>query len=69
MRTLQRILPLVSAVFSTIVLVLLLLDLIRPNADIFLDEFVKGFLLVTCVLSSICGMLLISRRRRRERGY
>jgi len=66
-RTLHRVLPLVDAALCAVLLVLLLADLFWPGADIFLNGFVKVFLLVTCLLSSACGMLLVARRRRGQR--
>ncbi len=67
MKTLERLLPMIDAGLCGVTLLLLLADLIWPSGDIFLSEFVKALLLVTCLCSSACGMLLYARMRRRDR--
>ena len=68
MRMPAKLLPIVNACLCAVLLVLLLADAIWPLANIFLNPFVKVFLLLTCLLSAVCGGLLIARQRRREAG-
>ncbi len=68
MRMPAKLLPIVNAYLCAVMLVLLLADAIWPLANIFLNPFVKVFLLLTCLLSAVCGGLLIARQRRREAG-
>ena len=67
MRLTNRLLPLVNAAMCVILLVLLVVDAIWPLANIFLNQFVKVYLLLTGLTSAACGMMLISRQRRRAR--
>lgn len=67
MKSVQRFLPAINALLCVAVLILLLVDAIWPLANIFLNGFVKLLLLVTCVLSSVCGVMLAARQRRRAR--
>ena len=66
MRMLQRLLPAVGAFLCVILAVLLAVDAIWPLANIFLNEFVKWLLLVTCLVSASCGVMRIARQRRRD---
>ena len=68
MRIPAKLLPIVNACMCAVLLVLLLADAIWPLANIFLNPFVKVFLLLTCLLSAVCGGQLIARQRRREAG-
>ena len=58
---------LASAALCAVTLLILLADLIWPGANLFLNEAVKGLLLVTCLLASANGIRLIARQRNRER--
>ena len=68
MRMPAKLLPIVNACMCVALLALLLADAIWPLANIFLNPFVKVFLLLTCLLSAVCGGLLIARQRKREAG-
>lgn len=66
MRMPAKLLPIVNGCLCVVLLVLLLSDAIWPLANIFLNPFVKVFLLLTCLLSAVCGGLLIARQRKRD---
>lgn len=68
MITLRKLLPLVNAVLCAVVLVLLIVDHFSPLSNIFLSGFVKALLLVTCIVSACCGLMLVILQRRRMRG-
>lgn len=68
MKGLQRALPLIDCGLCGILLLLVLADKLWPDASLFLNEWVKAYLLVTCLVSAVCGALLIARRRRRARA-
>ena len=67
MKNVRVILPLVNAAPCAVLLVLLLIDAIWPAANLFLNGFVKAFILVTGLVSAVCGGILIASQRRRER--
>ena len=58
-----RLLALVDALCCVALLGLLAADLIFPRAMLFLKRPVKVFILVACLLSAVCGGLLVARRR------
>lgn len=67
MKRLYKILPALSAVLCAACLVLLLLDIIKPDWSLFLSPAVKWFLLVCCI-SVIAGSgALIAKERKRIR--
>lgn len=67
MKQLQKLLPLVNLALWAVVIVLLILDAFWPLWNIFLNEFVKALLLVTCLLSAVNGGRLYARMRKRLR--
>ncbi len=67
MKKIERYLPVASAALCALLLLLLLLDAIWPKSELFLSELVKSVILITCVLSALCGLLLIRRDRRATR--
>ena len=64
-REARRILPLADGVLCAITLILMLVDLILPDASLFTGEFVKLVLLITCLATIACSVALIASRRRR----
>lgn len=68
MKPIEKLLPLVDAALCAVLLVLLLIDAIWPLANIFLNGFVKLLLLVTCLVTAACGIMLASRQRRALRA-
>ena len=67
MRTLRTILPIVSAAMCAALLIMVLVDMIWPSTNLFLNGFVKVFILLAGLISAVCGGLLIALQRRRER--
>ena len=68
MRQLKKAVLPINIACCALLLVLMLLDLFWPRKNIFLSEWVKLFMLLTCVLSSVNAIRLISFRRKRQAG-
>ena len=69
MMNFRRLLLMASAILCAVLLILLLADAIWPLANLFLSAFVKALLLVTCLVSAACGIMLIAHQRARMRGH
>jgi amino acid transporter len=68
MKTTGRVLSAIGAVLCAATLVLLLLDLVKPDLDLFLKASVKGFLLLTCVVViAACALRIADTRKRLRR--
>lgn len=67
MKRLEKILPAVSAALCAACLILMLIDLIKPDWSLFLNPVVKWFLLVCCLCVVAASLTLIARERRRAR--
>ena len=68
MKRIVRLLPLIDGLLCAVLLILLLIDAIWPLADLFLNDFVKLLVLITCLCTAACGVLLIAAQRRRDRN-
>ena len=68
MKRIMRLLPLIDGLLCAVLLILLLIDAIWPLADLFLNDFVKLLVLITCLCTAACGVLLIAGQRRRDRN-
>lgn len=66
MKRVLKVLPLVNEAMCAILLLLLALDVLWPRWGLFLNEFVKLFLLLTCLVSAVNGARLYARWRRRR---
>ena len=67
MKTVRRLFPGLSAALCVVMLLLLLVDRIRPGLDLFLKEPVKCFVLVVCMAVIASGAVRLADQRRRLR--
>lgn len=69
MKVIRGILPGLSVALCAAILLLLLVDCVRPDLDLFLKAPVKWFLLAAClvVIASSAARLADQRRRLRKR--
>ena len=52
-----------NALLCAVLLILLIVDLFSPDSMLFLNEFVKFLILLTCILTQLHALLLIARDR------
>lgn len=52
-----------NALLCAVLLILLIIDLFSPDSMLFLNEFVKFLILLTCILTQLHAVLLIARDR------
>lgn len=65
MKRVLKVLPLVNEAMCAVLILLLALDVLWPRWGLFLSEYVKLFLLLTCLVSAVNGARLYARLRRR----